>query len=99
MILPLLPPSGRYSIPRAFILIEDYAERTNITDLVDEFLQYFREFWMMRVKPHNFSVYGVPRRTNNDLEGLNSSLKRKIGQRRNLHEFLSKHCNVISTCT
>lgn len=43
---------------------------------------------MQRVKPNNFSVFGVPRRTNNDLEGINNDLTKKIDKGRTINEFL-----------
>uniref|UniRef100_A0A2S2PHG1 Uncharacterized protein n=1 Tax=Schizaphis graminum TaxID=13262 RepID=A0A2S2PHG1_SCHGA len=37
-------------------------------EVAERYILYFRNQWMERVGPENFSVHGMPRQTNNDQE-------------------------------
>eukprot|EP00102_Acyrthosiphon_pisum_P026548 XP_016663758.1 PREDICTED: uncharacterized protein LOC100574402 [Acyrthosiphon pisum] len=42
-------------------------------------LLYYQRYWLRNVGPHIISVYGLPRRTNNNVESFHNSLKVKFG--------------------
>ncbi|XP_060855532.1 uncharacterized protein LOC132933237 [Metopolophium dirhodum] len=68
--LALLP---HYEIERGYQEIKNYAQ-ANVVQL-PRFFTYFSSFWVIRKGPECFSVYGQPRRTNNNIESFHSSLK------------------------
>ncbi|KAL7304603.1 hypothetical protein TKK_0002858 [Trichogramma kaykai] len=45
-----------------------------------DFISYIRNFWFAQVRPSNFSVYGVAKRTNNAIESYHSILLQGIGE-------------------
>uniref|UniRef100_A0ABD2VV94 MULE transposase domain-containing protein n=1 Tax=Trichogramma kaykai TaxID=54128 RepID=A0ABD2VV94_9HYME len=47
---------------------------------LQEFIDYFRSFWIRRVRPSNFSVWGVQARTNNAIESYHSVLLHRLGE-------------------
>lgn len=68
-------------------LIVDYNLRRNgnlpapTRVVLDQFLDYVKSFWMTRVGAERFSVWRLPRRTNNDQESLHLKLKNKFRSR------------------
>ena len=54
-------------------------------------LNYFENYWMEVVDHKLWNMYGVQRRTNNNLEGWHLRLNRAIGKAHaNIYEFVSK---------
>lgn len=51
----------------------------DILQFFARFLQYFNDWWMIRVGPHRFSVYGKSHRTNNNIEAYHRVLHEHIG--------------------
>lgn len=41
-------------------------------------LLYYFSFWLVQIGPQIFSVYGKPRRTNNNIESFHNKLKDKF---------------------
>lgn len=46
---------------------------------LQRFIQYYRNFWIDRVTPAGFSVFGVAYRTNNAIESYHSRLLHRLG--------------------
>lgn len=60
--------------------------------------QYFAGFWINRITPAKFSVYGIVHRTTNDIENYHLRLLHLIKVRHgNLWSFLSKY--KLSLCS
>jgi len=54
------------------------------------FKKYFENYWMKKITPERFSVFGLNHKTNNNAEALNRRLKDKMGDRhRSLWAFMS----------
>ena len=72
--LPLLPAK---MIAPAFQKLAARARGTHVG--FPAFLQYFSSFWLGEIGAENLSVYGLRRRTNNDLESNNNKFLRRAG--------------------
>lgn len=51
-------------------------------------LDYTRRFWLDKVKPKNFSVFGETHRTNNICESRNSRWARELGKSPSVWQFI-----------
>ena len=87
LVLPLLNPT---QILQAFTLIQ-----SENADTLGRLFTYFRIQWLERVGPEGISVNGLPDRTNNGMEGVNSYLLSKIGAKPGFWEFCRKLTNVV----
>ncbi|XP_043478481.1 uncharacterized protein LOC122508888 [Leptopilina heterotoma] len=84
--LPLLP---NYEILNAHEEIKaNLLPQTQIAML--PFLNYFERQWIRRVTPNTFSVFMLPKRTNNDCESYNKILKQLFGVHTNIWNFTTK---------
>jgi len=63
-----------------FLAITNLARRMDILDLVAEFLNYVRNYWINIIRPEGFTVYGLNIRTNNYVESFHSMLGSTIGR-------------------
>ncbi|XP_022180518.1 uncharacterized protein LOC111040800 [Myzus persicae] len=83
--LALLPSN---KIEEGFQIIRRYSRDNNIN--LTSFFTYFSNYWIQTRGPEVFSVHGVPRRTNNNIESFHSQLKEKFQTvHPNLWTFLS----------
>eukprot|EP00102_Acyrthosiphon_pisum_P016294 XP_008187200.1 PREDICTED: uncharacterized protein LOC100569497 isoform X3 [Acyrthosiphon pisum] len=73
MVLALLPAN---EIEDGFQDIKDYALVNDVN--MARFFTYFSSFWLVQIGPQVFSVYGKPRRTNNNIESFHNKLKDKF---------------------
>ncbi|KAL5245824.1 hypothetical protein ACI65C_013232 [Semiaphis heraclei] len=73
MCLPLLPA---HSIENGFLLIVAFARNHAVN--LDNLFNYYQRYWLRNVGPEIVSVYGLPRRTNNNIESFHNALKMKF---------------------
>ncbi|KAL5244004.1 hypothetical protein ACI65C_011414 [Semiaphis heraclei] len=84
--LPHLPAQQVPEFPEefhilgGFFVITNLATRMGILDLVAEFLNYVRNYWINIIRPEGFTVYGLNIRTNNYVESFHSMLGSTIGR-------------------
>ena len=57
---------------------------------VGKFLAYYERYWLLNITPEHFSVYRLPRRTNNVQESNNARLVQKLGIRPDAWNFTSE---------
>ena len=71
--LPLVPAE---EIPEVFGAIQEYSQGERLQEL----LEYVETTWILHPvwKPENWSGYGQPVRTNNDVEGWHYRFNRKV---------------------
>ncbi|XP_016660058.1 uncharacterized protein LOC107883814 [Acyrthosiphon pisum] len=69
-VLALLPA---HQIEMGFQEIKNHAQNYGV--LLPRFFTYMSSFWLTRKGPECFSVYGQPRRTNNNVESFHSTLQ------------------------
>lgn len=71
MALPFLPAE---EIPTEFTRLT----KTNLSTALQELVKYVESTWITgSYSPENWSIYGQPIRTNNDLEGYHNALNRR----------------------
>lgn len=51
----------------------------DIRQFFARYLQYYEEWWLNRVRPDGFSVYGKSHRTNNNIEAYHRVLHEHVG--------------------
>lgn len=56
--------------------------------ILEEFIEYYRKYWIRITTPQNFSVFREERRINNDTERNN----------RSWHEFTGNHPRFVDFC-
>ncbi|XP_029341753.1 uncharacterized protein LOC107883608 isoform X3 [Acyrthosiphon pisum] len=89
--LALLPAN---LIEEGYQCIRQHARNNNLQ--LTPFFNYFNSFWLRIVGPETFSVHGIARRTNNNVENFHGRLKEKFQTSHpNLWTFL-KHLNELS---
>lgn len=91
--LCLLPPEA---ITTGGLAIRDFMVENNILDEFSEFNRYFVTYWIKKITPAGFSVYGRRHRTNNLLESFNAKLKRRMRRNPRFFLFLGKFFPIIS---
>uniref|UniRef100_A0A2S2NGI5 MULE transposase domain-containing protein n=1 Tax=Schizaphis graminum TaxID=13262 RepID=A0A2S2NGI5_SCHGA len=71
--LALLPAN---QIEEGYQCIRQHARNNNLQ--ITSFFNYFNSFWLRTVGPETFSVHGIARRTNNNVENFHGRLKEKF---------------------
>lgn len=87
MVLPLLFP---VDIPEGMETVEAYAQENNLGGNFLAFLGYVRRTWLDGVGPHQISVAGNERRTNNNMESNHNKLLKELGLHPAIYTFLGK---------
>ncbi|XP_015120532.1 uncharacterized protein LOC107043511 [Diachasma alloeum] len=54
------------------------------------FLQYYEQYWIQQCRPENYSVYGLSKRTNNDIEAYHRTLWEKLGLKPDIWVFTAQ---------
>jgi hypothetical protein len=89
--LPLLPHEmieGAYGIIKNDIV---NAVHNNVALHFENFFKYFERFWLDKIGPHNFTVFGTLKRTNNSSEQFNQRLSVAMKTKhQNVWTFLGK---------
>lgn len=60
-------------------------------ELLGYFLTYYEATWLIRIKPINFCVGGMPRRTICNLEALNKKVGTHLGTKKHCLKTLSMY--------
>lgn len=84
MSLPLVPPGN---IPEAVNFIFQNISPENDV-VLQPFIRYIRTQWLQRVTPAKISVYGLSRRTNNNLESAHRRMYDRMRHHPNIWEFI-----------
>lgn len=82
--LALLPAND---ITTAYRIVVDNASQ-DIKNKFHDLISYYYRWWLMRVKPENFSVYGKHRRTNNPMEAYHRILHQRMGEHPSIWQFV-----------
>jgi hypothetical protein len=83
--LPLLPHD---LVKEGFSVILQFQEDCNIRQDFEKFNHYFKKNWVSRKVRPIYSVFGIDRRTNNNIECLNGKLKTKFKQSPRIYKFI-----------
>lgn len=88
------PPNSRtippYCIQDGLTAIVEYVNHGNLDPRLMDVISYVQRYWIRRLGAERFSVFGLPRRTNNNLEGFHSKLLAIFGPHCTIWLFISK---------
>jgi hypothetical protein len=85
--LPFLPP--KQFIPRLRVMVQDI--RTLPAQCRPGFAKFHRyvyNYWVKQVRPERISVFDRARRTNNALEGIHSTMAKRIAVHGNIFKLI-----------
>ena len=89
--LPLLPAE---KLQAGFDQIVGFQEENGILEYFKYFNSYFERIWIKRFGYKTFTVHENTHRTNNFVESLNATLKRKLTRHPGIYYFLRKYYNA-----
>ncbi|CAB0038986.1 unnamed protein product [Trichogramma brassicae] len=90
--LPFLPHETMID---AFNIHVNNTPQNFIEGPLQPFVAYLRRFWFQRVRPINFSVFGLHTRTNNALESYHCNLQRRMGRDPQYWRWICKLKEII----
>lgn len=96
--LPHLPATRNNPMCPEFCVLDGYRATVQYAQqfpqihiMIEGFLNnYIFGFWIEKIGPERFSVFGEEHRTNNILESFHSTLLRQMGTHHNIWDFLRK---------
>ncbi|XP_063237468.1 uncharacterized protein LOC134539398 [Bacillus rossius redtenbacheri] len=77
-----------YDIADGLEAILIFIHEKNLEEKLANLIEYFQNYWMARVTPRCFSVFNLPRRTNNALESFHALVLSIMGPHANVWKFL-----------
>lgn len=92
--LPLLP-AGDIEAAFRWLLTNTPPD---ILEFFQSIINYVENQWLRRVRPENFSVFGLQNRTNNPMEAYHRVLSVRWGEHPRIWKFTSTyvyHCSII----
>ncbi|XP_054273410.1 uncharacterized protein LOC128993492 [Macrosteles quadrilineatus] len=92
MALALLPET---QIEEGFRYIVTYVQANGLEPILNQYMAYVRRTWIQGVGGQHLSVFGQPRRTNNDQESFHNQLLQRFSHvHQNVWRFLEELRNI-----